>query len=166
MKSRYFIITLLLFGICLPSFSKKKESVTRKANVYMVGFAASFIDSVAYVTGIQKVDTVTLDTKTKFLLDRTLYSSQLQSYIEGKLNHRSMIPTVFFSEKKRKMEKQLDKITRRYTSQPGFMLSALDASEFHFHAEEYIAPEVEETTTEEKGKKAGKSKKKSASKGK
>ena len=61
------------------SLSAKVERTT----VYMFGFSASFTDSVAYITDIQQLDSAYIDTKTDFLMDRVVYSEQLQTYVEA-----------------------------------------------------------------------------------
>lgn len=46
---------------------------------YVFGFSASFADSTVYFTDIQKLDSTWIDTKSKFLLGREQYSSQLKA---------------------------------------------------------------------------------------
>ncbi len=151
---RILVVLGLMVGICSMSlYARQKVSLTR---VYIVGFSASFTDSLAYVTGVQSLDSAYVDGKTHFLINRHMYSAQLQRYLTEKKNSANPTCVVFFSTKKKQMDKKLEKLTTRYQKKSDLILKTLDASEFHFANEEYIAPTPEEEAAQEQARKAAK----------
>ena len=83
--------------------------------MYMFGFAASFNDTIVHFTNIQKVDSVWVDAKTKFLADREVYSSQLQQYLTNQeMPYRTCV--VVYAETREKAEKKYLKLRRLYVS--------------------------------------------------
>ena len=84
-------------------------------HVYLFGFSASFKDSVIYITDIQDARQAWIDSKTKFLLGRDNYSYQLKDYLSATLGQPDRICMVFYATTKRKIEKQYQKLKRKYT---------------------------------------------------
>lgn len=84
--------------------------------IYMFGFAASFADSVVYITDVQTVDNAWIDTKTGFLLGRDSYSLQLKNYMANTMSEPNRTCIVMFDKKKSKADKQLLKMKKQYTS--------------------------------------------------
>ena len=115
--------------------------------VYMFGFAASFTDSVAYQTDVQQIDSAWLD-EHKFLVDRSLYSLQLQYHLEGKEHKQNTTCTVFFNTNRRRLERTWRKVHKRYEQSEGLHLTALPKTSFAFKAEEYRPIIIEEDTTQ------------------
>lgn len=113
--------------------------------VYMLGFAISFKDSVACVTEIQPIDSAYLDAAHHFLLDRSLYSLQLQIHME-RAGYKNAICNVFFDKKPMKLQRVLRKIHKRYERDASFHLKDLPVGEFRFKAEEYRPVLTEEET--------------------
>ncbi len=125
----------------------------------MFGFGVSFLDSVAYVTDIQLVDSVTIDDQSKFLQDRALYGIQFQTYLKDSQKKENTTSVVFFNEKKKKVEKTYSKICKKYRANPSLRFSILDSNAFQFHPEKYVEPVIsEDESTPDKGKKKGKKK--------
>ena len=91
---------MLVFTLC-TAFTMKSHKP-----VYAFGIAASFNDSVVYCTEIQVLDSTALD-KNGFLPKRDLYSYQLKNYLE----YTCMI---YFSESKKKLEKEAVKVKAKY----------------------------------------------------
>ena len=88
MKKLPLMLVCLILATCTLHIHAKKETVQK---MYMFGLSASFKDSVVYITDIQEVKDVWYDTKTKFLLGRENYSSQLSQYLtEQKNQHRDV----------------------------------------------------------------------------
>lgn len=158
---------LLLLILCLVTFvqaeakifgkkSKQESARTEQTNddvvmkrVYMFGFSASFTDSVAYVTDIQPIDSAYIHKKNGFLCDRTLYGVQLFNHTNDKLHQQDPICVVFFNPKKQKLEKQYQKVLKRYQQDPNVLLKVLRKEEFAFYAEEFIDPNALAVTEEE-----------------
>lgn len=85
-----------LLGLVGMSLSAKVERTT----VYIFGFSASFTDSVAYITDVQQLDSAYIETKYDFLMDRVVYSDQLQTYLEAVKQMPNSTCTVFSIRKR------------------------------------------------------------------
>ena len=110
------------------------SSFTLKSNekpVYAFGVAASFNDSVVYYTEIQVLDSVGLD-KAGFPPKRDLYAYQLKNYLEYDLNKPDYTCMIYFSENKKKLEKEASKIKGKYKKGSGLVLQAVEPSAFTF----------------------------------
>ena len=120
-----------------------------RTTVYMFGFSASFTDSVAYITDVQRVDSAYIDTKTDFLLDRVVYSDQLQVFMESLNVMKDCTCAVLFSTKKSKLEEEYKRLRKRYQEDGGIVLKDLAAGQFKFQAPSYIPAGAEEGAPEE-----------------
>ena len=96
---------MLVFTLC-TAFTMKSHKP-----VYAFGIAASFNDSVVYCTEIQVLDSTALD-KNGFLPKRDLYSYQLKNYLEYDLKKPDYTCMIYFSESKKKLEKEEQSIRR------------------------------------------------------
>ena len=85
-------------------------------HMYMFGFAASFKDSVVYMTEIQDVKNVWYDKKTKFLMGRDSYSAQLKEYFKEKMQMNDRVCMVIFAKSQKKAEKKYLKLRKKYMS--------------------------------------------------
>lgn len=141
---------VLLIGLCcaLASASAKVERTT----VYMFGFSASFTDSIAYITDVQQLDSAYIETKSGFLVDRPIYSDQLQTYLESIKGQPNCTCVVFFDIKKSKLLDEYNKIKKQYMADHNIVLKELEPGTFRFQAPRYELPEnvlpVEETPAE------------------
>ena len=93
---------MLVFTLC-TAFTMKSHKP-----VYAFGIAASFNDSVVYCTEIQVLD------KNGFLPKRDLYSYQLKNYLEYDLKKPDYTCMIYFSESKKKLEKEAVKVKAKY----------------------------------------------------
>lgn len=137
------LVAAALFCAVSANAAHKEPRVRR---VYMFGFGASLTDSVACQTQVQAVDSAWLDAHS-LLVDRSLYSIQLQFHLEQKEGVRNALCTVYFSKKERKARRLWAKLKRRYASDPLVKLRQL-GDEFRFQAEQYhpaLIGEPEET---------------------
>lgn len=98
--------------------------------VYAFGVAASFNDSIVYYTEIQELDSVSLD-KNGFLPKRDLYSYQLKNYVEYDLKKSDYTCMIYFSESKKKLEKEAIKVKGKY-KKTTMTLQAIEPSAFMF----------------------------------
>ena len=158
-------LLVALLCIVLSASAAKKPEMTR---IYMFGFAASFVDSVAYQTDIQQIDSAWLEPAHKFLVDRSLYSLQLQYYLESEEGRKNTICTVFFDKNPRKLLKRWSKVQRRYEKADGLKLMPLPAERFKFRAEEWKETPIQgaPATNDAAPAKATKEKEKEKKKGK
>ena len=93
---------MLVFTLC-TAFTMKSHKP-----VYAFGIAASFNDS-----EIQVLDSTVLD-KNGFLPKRDLYSYQLKNYLEYDLKKPDYTCMIYFSESKKKLEKEAVKVKAKY----------------------------------------------------
>lgn len=107
---KYIVLTLL---VCVAMGAEAKTVKAR--HMYVFGFAASFKDSVVYMTEIQDVQGALYDTKTKFLLGRDSYSDQLKAFFKEKMQLSDRVCMVMFSSSKKKAEKKYMKLRKKYT---------------------------------------------------
>ncbi|MBO5185672.1 MAG: hypothetical protein J6B91_01290 [Prevotella sp.] len=129
---KYITIAAMLVSLfAIGEVSAKKKMLPKG---YMFGFSAAFTDSVVYFTDIQAVDSVWIDTKSKFLLGRDNYSYQLKDYFTQQKNMPSRTCVVFFGKEKKDVEKKLLKMRKKYTtkSKVPYDIRFLSADEFKF----------------------------------
>ena len=112
MRYYKFILMTLLFCVAMGAEAKRVQP----KHMYMFGFAASFKDSVVYMTEIQDVQGAMYDKKTKFLLGRDSYSDQLKTYFREKMQLSDRVCVVMFSTSKKKAEKKYLKLRKKYLS--------------------------------------------------
>ena len=106
------MLLALLVSVAMEADAKKVQV----PHMYMFGFAASFKDSVVYMTEIQDVKGVWYDTKSKFLLGRDNYSAQLKEHFKEKLSMPDRVCMVFFAKSMKKAEKKYLKLRKKYLS--------------------------------------------------
>ncbi|MCR5511961.1 MAG: hypothetical protein K6F43_00155 [Prevotella sp.] len=110
MKYYKYILMTLLFCVAMGAEAKRIQA----PHMYMFGFAASFKDSVVYITEIQDVKNVWYDTKSKFLLGRDNYSAQLKDYFKDKMQMPDRVCMVFFAKTMKEAEKKYLKLRKKY----------------------------------------------------
>ena len=106
---KYMLLTLLV-SVAMGAEAKQVQV----PHMYMFGFAASFKDSVVYMTEIQDVQKVWYDKKTKFLLGRDNYSAQLKEHFREKMQMPDRVCVVVFAKSMKKAEKKYLKMRKKY----------------------------------------------------
>lgn len=106
---KYMLFTLLV-SVAMGAEAKQLQV----PHMYVFGFAASFKDSVVYMTEIQDVQKAWYDTKTKFLLGRDNYAAQLKEHFATKMQQRDRICVVVFAKTMKKAEKKYLKLRKKY----------------------------------------------------
>ena len=139
MKLLKYILPLALCGCLSPSAVQAKA---KQVPAYMFGYAVSMIDSTAYLTDIQRLDTVILENKTSFLRDRQLYSAQLNAYLEDKLLLSNMTCVVFYNQKRKKLEKVRQRVNKTQQAM-GMKIKPVATDDFSFHPELWATLEDE-----------------------
>ena len=94
-----------------PSASGGKRVTT----LYLFGMAASFNDSTVIITDVQQVDSAWVSNRSKFLLGRDEYSTQLRTWLADSMAMSHRTTWVFFSPKREKMVKKRAKMLQLYT---------------------------------------------------
>ena len=123
------IVTALLVGCVINSNAKGY----RPAKIYMFGFAASFNDSIVYLTDIQTVNAYLVNNRTKFLANREDYSYQLRNYLQS--NGLEAYPTciTMFAENEKDATKKYLKLKERYEkSKKKYSIKSLKDSQFKY----------------------------------
>ena len=123
--------------VCIGPVEAKTLRVKQK-QMYMMGVAVSLIDSAIFITDMHLVKGVTVSKKKGFLMDRQLYSQQLRKYLEETNGGGPYVPAVYFSPKRKKMERQYLSMHKRYAKGNELRIVLVDQSQFRFHAEQYI----------------------------
>lgn len=150
------LLCLVVGGAVTTLQADKQPKMSR---VYMFGFAGSFTDSLACLTEISKVDTAWFNDR-KMLIDRALYSQQLQFFMEANgTNHA--ICSVIFDTSAKSLKKSWNKVKKRYQKAQGLTFKIIPLSDFQFKPEEYRAIYMDEIPEPEKKGKDGKESKES-----
>lgn len=126
------LVMTLVFTVC-AAFSLKKDN---SKLVYAFGVAASFTDTVVYFTDLQVLDSVKL--KDGFLPRRELYSYQLKSYVEDNLLQQNSTCMIYFSENRKKLEKEAAKILEKYQRSKYVTVKKIEKDKFQFTKPEEI----------------------------
>ena len=132
---------LLLVSLFLVAVYEGFAYEPLKRRIYMFGFAASFTDSIAYITDVQAIDSAYVHYN-GFLADRTLYAAQLNVYLQSHLKKKDMTCVVYFNKNKSKLEKKYLRVKKKYTSAHGIPITPLGRDRFHFTREEWVEPTV------------------------
>ena len=126
MNKKLTILALFLSIVC-GAFAEKAKI---KTDISILGVAISISDSVVYMTDMQEIGKVTVEKKTKFLVDRREYSNQLSEYISRTGDGR-MTTLVSYNLKKKKAEKRYLKIKERFIKD-GYVVKYITKEEFAF----------------------------------
>lgn len=157
MKFLKALLLVCLLGMSMGAQAAKKPKMQ---TIYIFGFSASFTDSVAFLTDVMKVDSAYI-LSNGFLADRTLYSLQLENHVLGNMKVQNSTNAVFFSTKKKVMDKKYDKVNRIYQRSENLALIYVGEDEFRFQPQQYIEDETislyddDSAATEEKKKADG-----------
>ena len=128
MKRCAFAMLFLLMAFT----AKSQEMAKGTGKVYLFGVSQQLTDSVIYITSIHEVDSIDLDKKTSFLPYRTAFSYQLESFLEDKLYLPNQTSCVFYSEKRKKLSKELYKVKKFYLDNPEKKVVILNEADFKF----------------------------------
>ncbi len=126
MNKKLTILALFLSIVC-GAFAEKAKI---KTDISIFGVAISASDSVVYMTDMQEIGKVTVEKKTKFLVNRREYSNQLSEYISRTGDGR-MTTLVSYNLKKKKAEKRYLKIKERFIKD-GYVVKYITKEEFAF----------------------------------
>lgn len=142
----YIVITMInkIAFVLLVAFmtAGAMHAKPKKRVVYMFGVSASFTDSIAYITDVQRMDPVYIESKTGFLYDRSIYSQQLQTFMEEKMGRPHTTCTIFFSKKKRKLENKYLKVIKFHKKRNSLNIRQMETGAFKFVPEEWTEHET------------------------
>ena len=140
MKKKFNLLCLVLTGL-LTLLPINSEAAPKQTKVYVFGISINFTDSVTYMTDIQILEPAYIETKTGFLYDRSIYSQQLQIWIEQAKKQPYTTCTIFFSENKSKLEKKYNKIRNKFRNDQSTTVKCLEPGEFKFNILEWTEHE-------------------------
>ena len=142
MKNRLWAAALLVMVLMTASSATMLHAKVEQKPVYICGYAVNFVDSTAYLTEIQCIDTAYVESKNGFLMDRNLYSDQLNHYLKKQQGGKHYTCMVLFDKKLSRLQKRVEKMRRRDAKDTGTRLKSLSATEFQFIGEQYVDPNV------------------------
>lgn len=128
MKRCVFAMLFLLMAFT----SVAQEMVKGTGKIYLFGVSQQLTDSVVYITAIHEIDSIDLEKKTSFLPYRAAFSYQLESFLEDKLYLANQTSCVFYSEKRKKLSKELYKVKKFYLDNPEKKVVILNDADFKF----------------------------------
>lgn len=109
MKNILRIALVAFFGTLIAGNAQAKS---KEKQVYAFAFGTCFNDSVVYLSAISPVPDGVIESKTKFLNNRSAYSNQFKFFLDSKNGHPHTC-AVFFSTKKEKLQKKYAKIRQK-----------------------------------------------------
>jgi len=131
MKISKYIIGIILLILTVAWSINTSAKNKQMPKVYAFGVAASFNDSIVYFTGIQEIDSVWINDKNDFLLNRSDYSYQLKNYLEAQgLSRRTCI--VSYALKRKDIEKKYIKMRNKYVKKGTFDIRYIERKDFEF----------------------------------
>ncbi len=148
----------LLLSLALMLTISVANAIEKPTKVYAYGFSASFNDSTVYFTDIMEIDSAWTDSKTNFLYARDSYSYQLKNYLQGQ-GVDSPTCIVSFDKSRKKAEKKLLKLQRKYTDKKkdSYIVKYIATTDFKFTP---VSAADDSTANTAANKKAAKAEKK------
>ena len=83
---RLLLLTLAL-AVCMGAEAKKKK----QEPMYLFGYGVALLDSTTYLSAVVRLDSATIDPKTKILNSIVRYSNQLRTYLEAYTSRTSRV---------------------------------------------------------------------------
>lgn len=114
--------------------------------VYVCGCSFELGDTVAYISEIIEVDSLTITKKNKFLPYRSDFSQQFKDKLEG-ASYRltNQTASVFYSDQKVKLEKEMARVKKRLLTKQKMSIVVVPKDIFKFvHPLDYYGAPVEE----------------------
>ena len=108
--------------------NQSQDKNSRQVDVYMFAASFSLLDSVLYVSDIQKLEDVTVNNRW-FVKERAAFEKQFTDYVRVGFNE-SQLTSIYFAEKSKKVEKRRAKLIKRNSKTNGFAL--VEVSGFSF----------------------------------
>lgn len=140
MKNRFKFISILLLT-AFTLFSGDICAKRKETKVYVFGISTNFTDSITYMTDIQVLEPAYIETTSGFLYDRSIYSQQLQLWVEEVKGQPYTTCALFFSESKSKIEKKYKKVQEKLYKDQSTIVKSLEPGEFVFKPQEWTEHE-------------------------
>lgn len=108
--------------------NQSQDKNSRQVDIYMFAASFSMLDSVLYVSDIQKVDKVIVNNKW-FVKERSAFEAQFTDYLSPYTNG-SQITSIYFSEKQKRVERNKARLLKRNSKKNRFYL--VEEKDFRF----------------------------------
>ena len=108
--------------------NQSQDKNSRQVDIYMFAASFSLLDSVLYVSDIQKVDKVIVNNKW-FVKERSAFEAQFTEYVSSHTNG-SQITSIYFSEKQKRVERNKARLLKRNGKKNRFYL--VEEKDFRF----------------------------------
>lgn len=109
--------------------NQNQEKNSKQVDIYMFAASFSLLDSVIFVSDIQLVKDVTVNNKW-FVKDRVFFEKQFTDYIAGTDEDETLMTSLLFAEKEKKLIKQRARLIKRNKKKNGFKLNEISAFTF------------------------------------
>lgn len=131
-RSATILLSALAVIIVCSSFmpAKKDKKIKNIEPVYVFGFSFSFMDSTIYFTDVHLIDSAQTGSH-GMLLKRGVFSDQMKNYLVQQ-GVQSPTCALFFSSSKKKADKELSKVMKRYGKENNLLWMILSKDEFRF----------------------------------
>ena len=107
----------------------KQDKRARQTDVYVCALSFSPVDSVMFVSNIQKIEQTIVKNRW-FLEDREVLEQKFEDYVRGRAGNYQL-SSIFFSEKEKRVLKQRERIIRRNNKKKRFKVQYTGA-DFRF----------------------------------
>ena len=138
---------------CMLLLAGGLKAEERIMPVYAFGFSASFNDSTVYFTDIQTIDSVAIDTKTGFILERGIYANQLRDFITFNCGEANPTSVFFYAVRLKDLAKKFRRMKQRYVQSNKFDVKYIAPDDFAFRQLDLSAYDFEKRAKEQKEKK-------------
>lgn len=123
---------VLFLAVLLPvtAFAQKKSD----KDIFIFGYGINMKDSTAFLTPVQLVPGASVEKKTKYLKNRSVYSMQLQSFLTTQYKEPYTVCAVFFSENKESLGKKRNKVRKEQQKNSLIKIREIPEGIFEFKA--------------------------------
>lgn len=108
--------------------NQNQDKNSRQVDIYMFAASFSMLDSVLYVSDIQKMDNVIVNNKW-FVKERAAFEAQFTEYVSPAFNG-SQMTSIYFSEKLKNVERRKARLLKRNSKKNRFYL--IEKKDFRF----------------------------------
>ncbi len=107
-----------------------KKGIEQKT-LLVFGASLSFNDSTIYLTDIHSVDSIWINTRNNYLLNRDNYSYELRNYLDKQgLKRRAC--AIFYSEKRKDIEKLYERVKDKSIKRGNIYIEYIPEDDFRF----------------------------------
>ncbi len=155
-KILFYMALLLIAMVAFPIQTSAKKKIQPK--MFAFGFAMSLVDSTAYFTDIMSVDSVWVDSKNNFVINRYDYTEQFRSYLDADKRPTTLC-TVIFGKTEKALASKYKKLHKRYCNNKKRHYAIVKIDSFKLRSVETTSMGLEikpKSLTTKKGKKADK----------